>query len=106
MATDDFFRARLDQMIDLCHPLAVLAQRLPWVEIEKTIAPLFAHKDRAGRWVADADLFGSSVELAAAGSSNAGRPRLPLRLMPGCSVGGGPVVPVGKFHSGANSRRL
>jgi IS5 family transposase len=25
MATDDFFRARLDQMIDLRHPLAVLA---------------------------------------------------------------------------------
>ena len=22
-ATDDFFRSRVDQMIDLCHPLAV-----------------------------------------------------------------------------------
>lgn len=30
MATDDFFRARLDQMIDLRHPLAVLASRMPW----------------------------------------------------------------------------
>ncbi len=29
MPTDDFFRARLDQMIDLQHPLAVLANRLP-----------------------------------------------------------------------------
>ena len=29
MPTDDFFRARLDQMIDLRHPLAVLANRLP-----------------------------------------------------------------------------
>ena len=29
MATDDFFRSRLDQMIDLKHPLAVLATRLP-----------------------------------------------------------------------------
>lgn len=81
MATDDFFRARLDQMIDLRHPLAVLAQRLPWADIEKTIAPLFAHKDRAGRVVVDADLFGASVELAPAGPSNAGRPRLALRLM-------------------------
>lgn len=27
MSTPDFFRARLDQMIDLCHPLAVLATR-------------------------------------------------------------------------------
>jgi len=32
--TDDFFRARLDQMIDLRHPLAVLASRMPWAEIE------------------------------------------------------------------------
>jgi IS5 family transposase len=28
MATDDFFRARLDQMIDLRHPLAVLSTRV------------------------------------------------------------------------------
>ncbi|MCS6997683.1 MAG: hypothetical protein NZ533_12210 [Casimicrobiaceae bacterium] len=34
MATDDFFRARLDTMIDLRHPLAVLASRMPWAEIE------------------------------------------------------------------------
>jgi IS5 family transposase len=27
--TDDFFRNRLDQMIDLRHPLAVLANRMP-----------------------------------------------------------------------------
>ena len=32
--TDDFFRNRLDQMIDLRHPLAVLANRMPWQEIE------------------------------------------------------------------------
>ena len=29
MATDDFFRARLDQMIDLRHPLGDLARRMP-----------------------------------------------------------------------------
>jgi hypothetical protein len=29
LATDDFFRARLDEMIDLRHPLAVLASRMP-----------------------------------------------------------------------------
>jgi hypothetical protein len=27
MATDDFFRARLDVMVDMRHPLAVLTQR-------------------------------------------------------------------------------
>ncbi len=30
MTTPDFFRARLDTMIDLRHPLAVLATRMPW----------------------------------------------------------------------------
>ena len=41
MATPDFFRARLDQMIDLKHPLAVLAQRLPWAQIDASLAPFF-----------------------------------------------------------------
>ena len=39
--TDDFFRSRLDQMIDLRRPLPVLASRLPWQEIEASIAPVF-----------------------------------------------------------------
>ena len=29
-ATADFFRARLDHMIDLRHELAVLTSRMPW----------------------------------------------------------------------------
>ena len=49
MPTDDFFRARIDQMIDLSHPLAVLAGRMPWESLEKALAPAFAHKDRKGR---------------------------------------------------------
>ena len=49
MATDDFFRSRLAQMIDMAHPLAVLATRVPWTELEAALAPAFAHKDRAGR---------------------------------------------------------
>jgi hypothetical protein len=48
MATDDFFRARLDQMIDLRHPLAV-STRMPWSDIEAALAPAFAHRDRKGR---------------------------------------------------------
>jgi IS5 family transposase len=47
MATDDFFRARLDQMIDLRHPLEVLATRMPWAQIEASLAPLFAHRRAA-----------------------------------------------------------
>ena len=49
MVTDDFLRARIDQMIDLSHPLAVLARHMPWDELEKTLAPVFAHRDRQGR---------------------------------------------------------
>ena len=39
MATDDFFRARLDGMVDMRHPLAVLASRMPWSQIEAALAP-------------------------------------------------------------------
>ena len=48
MATDDFIRARLDQMIDLRHPLAVLAKRMPWAQIEAALAPALAYKNRSG----------------------------------------------------------
>ena len=43
MATDDFFRARLDQMSDLRHPLVVLAGRIPWAALETSLAPSLAH---------------------------------------------------------------
>jgi transposase, IS5 family len=81
MATDDFFRARLDSMIDMRHPLAVLATRMPWAAIEASLAPLLAHKDRSGRSIEDADLFGATTQVSGVGVSNAGRPRLPIRLM-------------------------
>ena len=58
MATDDFFRARLDSMIDIRHPLAVLSTCMPWAEIEASLAPVLAHNDCRGRMVEDADLFG------------------------------------------------
>ena len=80
MGTPDFFRSRLELMIDLRHPLAVLSKHLPWDEIEASLSPLFLHKDRAGKRNEEADLFGSSVELAGAGISNAGRPRLMIRF--------------------------
>jgi hypothetical protein len=47
-ATDDFFRSRIDHMIDLRHPLAVLASRMPWQEIEARVAQVFSRKGRAG----------------------------------------------------------
>ena len=81
MATDDFFRARLDQMIDLRHPLAVLARRLPWSQIEAALSPAFARKNIEGKVIDQDDLFGGTLETAGGGPSAAGRPRLPIRLM-------------------------
>ncbi len=60
--TDDFFRARLEQMIDLKHPLAVLAGRMPWDQIEFALAPSFVRKDREGKAMVGDDLFGMTVD--------------------------------------------
>lgn len=79
--TDDFFRNRLDQMIDLRHPLAVLANRMPWQEIEASLAQRWARQVKAGKKIEDLDLFGPVAAVSAGGISKAGRPRLPTRLM-------------------------
>jgi hypothetical protein len=42
--TEDFSRLHLDHMIDLRHALAVLASRMPWQEIEASVAHLFSRK--------------------------------------------------------------
>jgi len=81
MTTDDFFRARLEQMIDLRHPLAVLAKRLPWSQIEAALSPAFARKSVEGKVLDHDDLFGGPLEIAGGSASPAGRPRLPIRLM-------------------------
>ena len=81
MATDSFSHDRLGLMIDMRQPLAVLATRMPWAEIEAALAALLAHKDRSGRMVQDADLFGATAQLAGADQSSAGRPRLSVRSM-------------------------
>ncbi|SOE74753.1 Transposase DDE domain-containing protein [Burkholderia sp. OK233] len=83
MSTPDFFRSRLDTMIDVRHPLAVLAARMPWASIEASLAPLFERRAREGRGSEAMDLFGVAPRLAGAGVSAAGRPRLPIRLMVG-----------------------
>jgi IS5 family transposase len=71
--TDDFFGARLDQMIDLRHLLAVLATRMPWAEIEAALAPVLTHKDRMGQFLSLArDLRGQltrPIPYAAAASA-------------------------------------
>ena len=57
---DDLFRSRLDTQIDLRHPLAQLAKRMPWAELESALACALPPAPAAG-----------------------GRPALPVRLMAG-----------------------
>ena len=80
-SVDDFFRSRLDQMIDLRHPLAILASRMPWLEIEAALASQLARQAKAGKPIEALDLFGAQTVVVGGGRSNAGRPRLPIRLM-------------------------
>jgi IS5 family transposase len=81
MQTPDFFRSRIDAMINLNDPLAVLATRLPWDQIEAAAAAKFERADRAGQVLEGRDMFGTTKVLVGAGRSVAGRPKLPIRLM-------------------------
>jgi IS5 family transposase len=57
MSMPDFLRSRLDSMIDLRHPLAVLATRMSWASIEATLAPMLERRSRDGRMSEAVDLF-------------------------------------------------
>ena len=81
METADFFRARIDAMINLNDPLAVLATRLPWDQIEASVAAKFERQECAGHTLEGHDMFGPTQVLVGSGISNAGRPKLPIRLM-------------------------
>lgn len=81
MVTDDFFRARLDKVIDLRHPLKVLATHMSCVSIETELAPAFGLRERKCRAAEGAGMSGSSLAVAGAGVSNAGRTSEPTRLM-------------------------
>jgi IS5 family transposase len=81
MPTDDFFRARLDGMVETRHPPAVLASRMPWSQIEAALALAFAHKKCKCRTVEGADMFGPTLTVAGAGVSAVVHPRLPIRPM-------------------------
>lgn len=81
MQAVDFFRSRIDAMINLNDPLAVLATRLPWKHIEAALAPKFEHPSRVGQVLQSQDMFGTTQTVMGGARSNAGRPKLPIRLM-------------------------
>ena len=72
MATDDFFRARLDTVIDPRHPLVVLAVRLPWPAIEAALSPKLAPQDLPAKSEALDGLSGVESGEFGAGVSRAG----------------------------------
>lgn len=74
MQAIDFFRNHIDVMIKLNNPLAVLASRLPWKQIEEAVTSKFKHQNRAGETLQARDLFGTTDVLVGAGRSNAHRP--------------------------------
>ena len=81
------FRGRLDSMIDLAHPLALLGTRLPWTQIEADLAATWQRPSREGTLQQSlmAALFdltsGGGGVLIGGGASRAGRPQLNVRLM-------------------------
>ena len=81
MATDDFFRARLDTMIDLKHPLAVLSTRLAWAAIEAAVAPKLARQALPVKRLRGMDLLGAYDAEFGGGVSPAARTRLRIRFM-------------------------
>ena len=56
MSAPDCFRSRLDQIIDLRHPLAVLSTRLAWASIEAAVAPNLAHQSKPAKRLVGEDL--------------------------------------------------
>jgi IS5 family transposase len=81
MSTPDFFRARLDGMVDPRHPLVVLTGRLPWAQIEQVLAPHFERKARTPGTAIARDMLGEHELEFGGGVGSGGRPRLPIRLM-------------------------
>lgn len=75
--TCDFPRNHLAHMIDSRHLLAVLANRIPWKEVEASCAMRRARRVMAGKKVEDPDLIGPNLLTTNGGISSAGRPRLP-----------------------------
>lgn len=84
--TAGFFRARLDQMIDLRHPLAALAQRLPWDQIEAALAPAFARRNREGRVVTGETCSAPPLSLPAPASAPPVAHACPSGSWPPCCI--------------------
>lgn len=79
--SSSIFRCRLDQMIDPRHPLTILASRIQWLEIEACQARRLAREAKAIESIQGSDLLRADTAVVGAGTSHAGRPCFPIRLM-------------------------
>lgn len=76
--TEDCICARPNHMIDRHPSLVVLTSRLPWQQIEASVAHPRPRKAHAGCAMPDLDLFGEAPAPVRR-PSNAGRPHVRLR---------------------------
>ena len=44
--SDDLFRSRLDQIINMRHELVLLSDRIDWTSLDNQMEPLFSHTGR------------------------------------------------------------
>lgn len=74
--TDDFFRSRFAQIIDLRQPQAILANAIPWKEIEASLTQRWARLAKAVWKIEHLDLFSFVACVVPLDISYGGRPRL------------------------------
>ena len=97
-ATDDFFRSRLDAMIDLMRPLAILSTRQPYAAIEAAVAPNFDYQALPTKRLRGAGFLDDyEVELR---GGQPGRPPVPAR-----APDGQPAVPAEQLQLGRRGTR-
>jgi transposase, IS5 family len=81
MQAAKFFRSCIDAMICFVRPLGGAGSRLPRDNMETAPGQKFERQHRASQILESQDLFGATQALVGAGLSNAGRPKLAIRLM-------------------------
>ncbi len=82
-STPDFFRSRIDAMVDQKHPLFILASRMPWAQLEATLRAAKVSQVKTPTTELRDDLFGCSEQTKHRTNTNAGRPALSVRLLAG-----------------------
>lgn len=81
--TPDFFRSRIDAMVDQKHPLFILAGRMPWTRLDATLRAAKPRVEKVAQTALRDDLFGASAQVKRTGNAGAGRPALSIRLLSG-----------------------